>query len=76
MDEIAQNMKKARTDAGLSQPQLSELSGVPQRTIAQWEQGRSIPTVIYCDAVAGALGLTIDEYINGVVPKVSRKKVK
>ena len=74
MDEIAQNMKKARKDAGLTQEQLAELSGICLRTIMQWEQGASVPTVTNCDAVAGALGLTIDEYINGVVVKAKKRR--
>ena len=74
MNEMAENMRKARKDAGLSRPQLAELSGVHSRTIAQWEQGISSPTVTTCDLVAATLGLTIDEYIHGKVEIVKKKR--
>lgn len=54
------NLKKIRTERGLSVPKLVELSGVPRRTIQDLEtrgDGR-ISTAI---KLADALGVTMDE---------------
>ncbi len=37
-------IKQARTKAGLTQKEMSELMGIPKRTIENWESGaRSCP---------------------------------
>lgn len=37
------NIKSLRKQAGLSQLELSEICGVHQTAISQWEQGRTSP---------------------------------
>ena len=36
-------IKEARTSSGLTQRQLSELLGIPLRTVEQWESGKRKP---------------------------------
>jgi DNA-binding transcriptional regulator YiaG len=42
MDE-ANRIKQARTEAGLTQKEMSEVLGIPKRTIEDWETNRSKP---------------------------------
>lgn len=54
------NLKQIRNDKGLSLRALSELSGVPQRTIEDLERrndGRASTLI----KLADALGVTLDE---------------
>lgn len=65
----AMNMKKnyvreKRLEKGLTHSQLAEKSGVPSRTIQDWEYGAKPPTNVYqIYKVAKALGCTIEELI-------------
>lgn len=54
------NLKKIRTEKGLSVPQLVELSGVPRRTIQDIEKKDEckVSTAI---KLADALNVTLDE---------------
>ena len=36
-------IKEARLKAGLTQQEMSELLGIPKRTIEEWEAGRRTP---------------------------------
>lgn len=54
------NLKKIRNDKGLSLRALSELSGVPQRTIEDLER-RNDGRVSTLIKLADALGVTLDE---------------
>lgn len=48
-------LKAARVEAGLTQAQLSELSGVPQPNISNIEKGRTAPTASTSDRIIGAI---------------------
>lgn len=62
--QIASRISACRKVAGLSRTKLSELSGVPIRTIEDWEYGRRMPRDVYqIWAVAHALGLTVEAYL-------------
>ena len=53
-----------RKDAGLSRAKLSALSGVPVRTIEDWESGVRLPRDVWqIWKIASALNLTIEEYL-------------
>ena len=43
--EFAEWLKAARAKAGYTQLELSEVSGIPIRTIQEYEQGRCIPSM-------------------------------
>lgn len=41
--DFADNFKSARISAGLSQSRLSTETGIPKRTIENWESGANTP---------------------------------
>ena len=55
-------MKKARRRAGLTLRQLEERSGVRAGTISRLERGLQSARFSTILALAGALGLSVDEY--------------
>lgn len=55
-------MKKARRRAGLTLRQLEERSGVRACTISRLERGLQAARFSTILALAGALGLSVDEY--------------
>ncbi|MEC5189682.1 XRE family transcriptional regulator [Geobacillus thermodenitrificans] len=42
---LGEKIKKARTEAGLSQEQLSEKLGVSRSAVAKWESGKGLPDI-------------------------------
>ena len=63
MKTIAQAMRETREDIGLSQKQLSALSGIAISTISSYESGVALPGVLNLMALADALETSIDDYI-------------
>jgi len=58
-------IKELREAAGISRPALSEKSGVPKRTIDNWENDRRKPRDVYqLKKVADVLGVHIDDLID------------
>lgn len=59
------NIKELRTNAGLTQAKLAEMSGVSKRSIEDWESGRRNPRDVYIlRKVAAALKCSIEDLIN------------
>ena len=57
-------IKKAREGVGFSRAELSKLSGVPVRTIDDWENNRRKPRDVYqIKKVADALNVRIEDII-------------
>lgn len=62
--ELAKQITARRTEKNLSRIKLSSLSGVPLRTLQDWETGRRVPRDVYqIWRVSSALGLSIEEYL-------------
>ena len=40
---FAKKLKNARAEVGISQQKMSDLLGIPKRTIEEWETGRRKP---------------------------------
>ncbi|MET7477645.1 helix-turn-helix transcriptional regulator [Streptomyces sp. NPDC005648] len=59
-----ENLKKARAEAGLTQFALATRSGVPQAKISQFENGHVSPSLTKAAALAGALGLLVDDLLH------------
>ena len=57
---VAEWVNGARRSAGLTQRQLSELSRVPQPTIARIESGKQMPRVDTLDRLLRACGWELD----------------
>lgn len=60
---FADNLKKAREMKDLSQAQLANAVGVSQPTIAQYEKGLKLPTIITAADIARRLGTTCEELV-------------
>lgn len=56
-------LKEKRKEAGLTQKQLAELSGVPLRTIQNWEDHVTEPLARPLKRVAGVLGCKVDDLL-------------
>jgi transcriptional regulator with XRE-family HTH domain len=54
------NLKKRRKELGLTQNQLSELTGIAQNDISRYESGRMNPTVDNLIQLADVLNVTTD----------------
>ena len=66
---VESNLKMIRKNAGLSQNELAELSGVPLRTIQQYEQRKkniNNAKVVYLIMLAKALVCNVDDLIEKV----------
>ncbi|KIC69995.1 helix-turn-helix transcriptional regulator [Kocuria rhizophila] len=57
--EPGEAIRRARREAGLTQKDLADLSGVSERTVRAIETGRGNPTVAALVATAGVLGLRV-----------------
>ena len=57
-------LAEVRNAKGISQAKLAELSGVPRRTIQDWEAQKFEPGVYKLYRVAQVLGCTIEDLIN------------
>ncbi len=61
---ISHNVQTLRKMQGLTQEQLAEKVGVSRQTVAKWESGESVPDLANSDALARALGVTLDDLTN------------
>lgn len=59
-----QNVKRLRERLGLSQTQLSELSGVPQTTISTIELRSKSPDPYTLKKLSKVLNVTVDELLS------------
>ncbi len=70
MDEfdIGARLKELRVQAGLSQRQLAEASGVPHGQISMVETNRSSPSVASLRRILGGLSLSMSEFFEPDAP--------
>lgn len=61
---FSENLKRLRTQKGLSQQKLAKLSGVSQTAIYHWEKGIRTPKIGQVRNIAIALGVSISELID------------
>lgn len=59
---IGEKIKACRKLANLTQVKLSEISGVAQSTIAQYENGYMTPSLSQAWLLADALGISVDQF--------------
>jgi len=65
MANIADNVRKARKKAGLSQDKLAREAGVAYNTVVKIESGENKnPTIDTLRSVAKALDVSVDDLIN------------
>mgnify|MGYP002530743506 CR=1 FL=1 len=56
MPDIVKLLVSARKSAGLTQEQLSELTGIARPNIARLESGKYPPNIVSLERIAKALG--------------------
>lgn len=64
---LGESARKARKDAGLTQNKLAEISGVGASTIFSIESADRNPAVLTVEALAMALGISIEQYIGSAI---------
>lgn len=65
MANIADNVRKARKKAGLSQDKLAREAGVAYNTVVKIESGENKnPTIDTLRSIAKALDVSVDDLIN------------
>lgn len=72
---FAEKLKAARQKAGLTQTQLSELSGVDQRVLSRWELGKAKPEREALKKVGLHIDLGVSRSNSGGPGKVEAAKV-
>lgn len=63
-DPLADNLRRRRTAAGLTQAELAAKAGVPRATLASMEQPGANPGIQAVQAVARALAVGLDELVD------------
>lgn len=63
-EEIAQIIKKARTDAGFTQKEAASAIGRKQQTLASWETGQSQPDANTLFQLFDFYGVSVDAAFN------------
>ncbi len=61
--DFGQRVKAMREARGLTQKELAERASVSQPMVAQVERGSKSPSLAFADALAYALGVTIQDLI-------------
>lgn len=60
---FSENLKKFRTQKGLSQQRLADLVGVSQTAIYNWEKGERTPKMDAITKIADVLGVKLNDLI-------------
>lgn len=68
---LAENLKKLREQHGMSQAELAEHIGIAQPTVAQYESGLRVPTVIVAVRMESVLHTTCAELVGGNITEGS-----
>lgn len=58
------DLKKARTEKGMTQKQLAEAVGVVRQTISNIECGLTLPSITNAQAIAQVLGFDWTNFFN------------
>ena len=66
MNDLGERIKHQRKHVlKISQGELSNKTKIPQRTLSDWERGKSIPNVYNTEIIAEALETTLQFLVNG-----------
>ena len=58
-------VKALRESRGMTQAELAEKIGVSSKTVSNWETGKGLPDISLLQPLAGALGISLIELMNG-----------
>lgn len=59
-------IKSLREKLGITQAELAEKLGVSDKAVSKWETGKGLPDISMIQPLAGALGVSVIELMNGV----------
>ena len=62
---IGENINQIRTDKGMTQQEVAELAGISQAYLSQIENDVRSMDVKTADKIANALGVTLNDLIDG-----------
>ena len=65
---LAENIKKLRTEKGLTQSDLAEALSVTPQSVSRWENGLAYPDTQLLPEIAHYFGVTLDELMMGEQP--------
>lgn len=65
--DIGDKIKKARTDAKLTQERAAEVLGVSRQTVSNWENGRFYPDIASVLKMSDLYGVSLDYLLKGEV---------
>ena len=65
-DQFGERLRVVRTDRGLTQEELADASGLHRTEISLLERGKRTPILDTIVAVAGGLGVTPSDLLEGV----------
>jgi putative transcriptional regulator len=63
---FGQHLRAMREDAGLSRAELARRAAVAASTLRNWEGGRGFPGLPALLRLAGALGVPVERFAEGV----------
>lgn len=63
---IGERIKQVRKEAGMTQQQLAQRLGIPYQSIGQWERGIRKPKIETLQAIADAIGVSLDYLLGNV----------
>lgn len=69
---FARNLIRARRAAGISQEELGFLAAIHRTEIGMVERGQRIPKLDTVVKIAGALDVSVEELVDGLVWRVPR----
>lgn len=62
-EELGENIRSARLDAGLTQVQLARMMSVNHVCISNWENGKRFPNPEMLSLIRAALGIKVDDIL-------------
>ncbi len=73
-DKIGRFIQSLRKEKNLTQQELADIIGVTDRAISKWENGRGLPDYSLLRPLSDALGISINELLNGERIKKEEKE--
>lgn len=63
---VGKNIKRYRTEKGMTQDELAEVLCVTRQAVSNWENEKTQPDIDTLNRIAETLGVTVEELIYGV----------
>lgn len=76
MAKVSKNIKKFRTENGMTQDMLAEKINVTRQTVSSWENGRTQPDIEMLELLSQVFTVGIEELIYGEKNKVGLEPTK